>query len=174
VAVSADLVASSHGYQLDFGTAGRIVTGPFAAADGRSSGMVFRWTARDPAYLFTVDSLFPHGVSRWTSRDEIPWALPNLGVVPGGNLSVFETGAVDLISWNFLEFSCALLALRVEDYVRLRKVLEPGDFDLNSRIPGIGQQLRAVPDPETSLLMGQGLLVLALLGPRRLRSRRAS
>jgi len=172
--VSADLVASSHFYQPDFGTAGRTVMGPFAAADGKSSGMVFRWsaTARDPAYLFTVDSLFPHGVNSRTPRDEILWARPNLGVVPGGNLSVFETGAVDVISWNFLEFSCALLALRVEDYVRLKKVLEPGDFDLNSRVLGIGQQLHPVPDPETSLLMGQGLLVLALLGPRRLRSQR--
>jgi len=174
VAVNAELVASSHFYQPDFGTAGRTVMGPFAAADGKSSGMVFRWTAtaRDPAYLFTVDSLFPHGVNSWTPPDEVLWARPNLGVVPGGNLSVFETGAVDVISWNFLEFSCALLALRVEDYVRLKKVLEPGDFDLNSRVPGIGQQLHPVPDPETSLLMGQGLLVLALLGPRRLRSHR--
>jgi hypothetical protein len=165
VTVSADLVVSSRFYQPDFGTAGRTVTGPFAAADGKSSGMVFRWTAtaRDPAYLFSVDSLFPHGASSWTPRDEILWALPNLGVVPVGNLSVFETGAVDVISWNFLEFSCALLALRVEDYLRLKKVLEPGEFDLNSRIPGIGQQLRAVPDPEISLLMGQGLLVLALM-----------
>ena len=103
--------------------------------------------------------VFLHGVGSWISRDEIPWALPNFGVVPGGNLSVFETGAVDVISWNFLEFSCALLALRVEDYVQLRKVLEPGDFDLNSRAPGVGQRLSAVPDPETSLLMGQGLPV---------------
>jgi hypothetical protein len=165
VTVSVDLVVSSHFNQPDFGTAGRTVMGPFAAADGKSSGMVFRWTAtaRDPVYLFSVDSLFPHGVNSWTPPDEVLWARPNLGVVPGGNLSVFETGAVDVISWNFLEFSCALLALRVEDYVRLKKVLEPGEFDLNSRIPEIGQQLRAVPDPETSLLMGQGLLFLALI-----------
>ena len=90
-------------------------------------------------------------------------ALPNLGVVPGGNLSVFDTGAVDVISWNFLEMSCAMLALRVDDYLRLKSVLEPGDFDLNARAPGIDEQVRAVPDPATSLLMGQGLLVLALI-----------
>jgi hypothetical protein len=133
--------------------------------------MVLGWTptARDPAYLFTVTSLFSTGVGGWNSGDEITRALPNLGVVPGGNLSVFKSGAVDVISWNFLEMSCALLALRVEDYVRLKGVLEPGDFDSNARLHGFDQQLRAVPDPATSLLMCQGLLVLALLGPRRLR-----
>jgi len=173
--VSADLVASSHSYELDFGTAGLTVTGPFARADGESGGMVIGWTAtsRDPAYLFTATSLFPQGVSSWTAGDEILRDLPNLGVVPGGNLSVFDTGAVDVISWNFLEYSCALLVLRVEDYVRLKDVLEPGDYDLNARVPVPDRRLSPVPDPATSLLTGQGLLVLALLGPRRLRSRRA-
>ena len=163
---STDLIASAHAYEPDFGTVGFTVTGPFAAPDGESSGMVFCWTATagDPAYLFTVNSLFPRGIRSWTRGDEILPELPNLGVVPGGNLSVFDTGAVDVISWNFLEFSCALLALRVEDYVRLKKVLDPGEFDLNALSPEMGQRLSAVPDPATSLLMGQGLLFLALLG----------
>ena len=165
VSVRADLIAISRAYEPDFGTAGLTVMGPFAAADGESSGMVLGWTAtaRDPAYLFSVTALFPKGVGSWSAGDEIPRALPNLGVVPGGNLSVFDTGAVDVISWNFLEMSCALLALRVDDYLRLKSVLEPGDFDLNARAPGIDEQVRAVPDPATSLLMGQGLLVLALM-----------
>jgi hypothetical protein len=165
VSVRADLIASSHVYEPDFGTAGLTVTGPLAAADGESSGMVLCWTAtaRDPAYLFSVTALFPRGVGSWSAGDEIPRARPNLGVVPGGNLSVFDTGAVDVISWNFLEMSCALLALRVDDYLRLKSVVEPGDFDVNARIPGIDQQVRAVPDPATTLLMGQGLLVLALI-----------
>jgi hypothetical protein len=166
VTVRAGLVASAHSSELDFGTAGLTVMGPFAAADGESSGMVLGWipTARDPAYLFTATSLFSTGVGGWNSSDEITLALPNLGVVPGGNLSVFDTGAVDVISWNFLEISCALLALRVDDYLRLKSVLEPGDFDLDARAPGFDEQVRAVPDPATSLLMGQGLLVLALIG----------
>ena len=165
VNVPADLIASSHAYQPEFGTAGLTVTGSFAAADGESSGVVLSWTAaaRDPAYLFSVTALFPTGLGSSSAGDEIPRALPNLGVVPGGNLSVFDTGAVDVISWNFLEMSCALLALRVDDYLRLKSVLEPGDFDSNARVPGIDQQVRAVPDPATSLLMGQGLLVLALM-----------
>lgn len=163
---STDLVAGSHSYEPDFGTAGFTVTGPFAAPDGESSGMVFCWTptARDPAYLYTVTSLFPRGISSWTRGDEIALDLPNLGVVPGGNLSVFDTGAVDVISWNFLEFSCALLALRIEDYVRLKKVLDPGEFDPDALTPETGQRLSAAPDPATSLLMGQGLLFLAVLG----------
>jgi hypothetical protein len=166
VTVPADLVASSHAYQPDFGAAGLTLTGSFAAADGESSGVVLSWTAaaRDPAYLFSVTALFPQGVGSSSVRDEIPRARSNLGVVPGGNLSVFDTGAVDVISWNFLEMSCALLALRVDDYLRLKSVLEPGDFDSNARVPGIDQQVRAVPDPATSLLMGQGLLILALMG----------
>ena len=164
--VSTDLVVGARSYEPDFGTAGFTVTGPFAAPDGESSGMVFCWTAtaRDPAYLYTVTSLFPGGISSWTRGDEILPELPKLGVVPGGNLSVFDTGAVDVISWNFLEFSCALLALRVEDYVRLKKVLDPGEFDPDLLIPEMGQRLSAAPDPATSLLMGQGLLFLALLG----------
>jgi len=163
---STDLVASSHSYEPDFGTAGFTVTGPFAAPDGESSGMVFCWTAtpRDPAYLFTVTSLFPRGISSWTRGDEILPDLPNLGVVPGGNLSVFDTGAVDVISWNFLEFSCALLALRVEDYVNLKKVFDPGELEPDALIPEMGQRLSAAPDPATSLLMGQGLFFLALIG----------
>jgi hypothetical protein len=170
--VGADLVTSSRSYEPDFGTAGLTVMGPLAAEDGESSGMVLGWTAtpRDPAYLFTVDALFAQGVRSSNASDEILWARPNLGVVPGGNLSVFESGAVDAISWDFLEISCALLALRVEDYLRLRHVLEPGEFDSNARIDG---QLQPVPDPATSLLVGQGLLVLALLGPRRIRCWRA-
>jgi len=173
-----EATASTHAYEPDFGTVGFTVTGPFAAPDGESSGMVFCWTATagDPAYLFTVNSLFPRGIRSWTRGDEILPELPNLGVVPGGNLSVFDTGAVDVISWNFLEFSCALLALRVEDYVRLKKVFDPGEFDLNalsqslSAVPDpatsllMGQRFSVAPDPATSLLMGQGLLILALLG----------
>ena len=69
-----------------------------------------------------------------------------------------------MISWNFLEFSCALLALRVEDYVRLKKVLDPGEYDPDLLIPEMDLRLTAAPDPATSLLMGQGLLFLALLG----------
>jgi hypothetical protein len=175
VAVSADLVPSA---EPDFGTAGLTVTGPLTAADGESSGMVFYWTAmaKDPAYLVSATSLFSSGVGSWPAGDESLWVLPDLGVVPRGNLSVFASGAVDLISWNFLEFSYALLALRLEDYLRLRKVLDPADLDdpdgraSAARLSaawssGMGGRLSPVPDPTTSLLMGQGLVILALLGP---------
>jgi hypothetical protein len=93
----------------------------------------------------------------------------DLGVVPAGNLSVFESGAVDVISWNFLEFSCALLALRLEDYARLRSLLELSDFD--AVLPGLGERMIATPEPATSLLLSQGVLLLALLRPRRPLSR---
>lgn len=167
VAVNAALVHGSDSYEPDFGTAGLTVTGPFAAADGESGGMVFCWTAmaRDPAYLISASSFFRTGGRSWIDRDKSLWILPDLGVVPGGNLSVFDTGAVDVISWNFLEFSCALLALRLEDYLRLKKVLERDDLDLDAQLAAVHLQLSPVPDPSTSLLMGQGLLILALLGP---------
>ena len=168
-----DPIADSHCCELDFGAAGLTVTGPFAAPDGESSGMVFSWTAapRDPAYLVTVTSLSSKGFSTWIAGDESLRALPDLGVVPSGNLSVFESGAVDVISWNFLEFSCALLALRLEDYARLRSHLERSDFDVNAGLPRIGERLIATPEPATSLLLSQGVLLLALLRPRRPLSR---
>jgi len=167
VAVSVERVPASDSYEPIFGTAGLMVTGPFAAADGEGGGMVFCWTsmARDPAYLITATSLFSTGRRSWIDSDQSLWALPDLGIVPGGNLSVFDTGTVDVISWNFLEFGYALLALRLEDYLRLKKVLDPGDFDPDARIPATRLQLSPVPDPETSMLMGQGLLMLVLLGP---------
>jgi hypothetical protein len=166
-----DPIADSHCCELDFGAAGLTVTGPFAAPDGESGGMVLSWTAtpRDRAYLVTVTSLFSRGFRSWMAGEESLRARPDLGVVPAGNLSVFESGAVDLISWNFLEFSCALLALRLEDYARLRSLLELSDFDAG--LPGIGERLIATPEPATSLLLSQGILFLALLRPLRPRSR---
>jgi hypothetical protein len=173
VTAVADPIADSHCCELDFGAAGLAVTGPFVAPDGESGGMVFSWTAapRDPAYLVTVTSLSSRGFSTWIAGDESLRALPDLGVVPAGNLSVFESGAVDVISWNFLEFSCALLALRLEDYARLRSLLERSDFDANASLPGIGERMIATPEPATSLLLSQGVLLLALLRPRRPLSR---
>jgi len=174
VTAALDPIADSRCCELDFGTAGLAVTGPFAAPDGESGGMVFSWTAapRDPAYLVTVTSLSSRGFSTWIAGDESLRNLPNLGVVAAGNLSVFESGAVDLISWNFLEFSCALLALRLEDYARLRSLLERSDLGVNADIPGFGERLIATPEPATALLLGQGVLLLALLRPRRPLSRR--
>lgn len=177
ITASGGQVARLHFRQFDFGPAGLTVTGPFAASDGESGGMVLSWTAtvKDPAYLVTVGTLFTRGVapgSRATG-DEILRALPDLGVVPSGNLSVFGNGAVDVISWNFLEFSCALLALRLEDYFRLESVFRPIDYELSAeaRTPGSDLQPHATPDPATALLLGQGILVLALFSPMRLRSR---
>ena len=171
VTAAGDPIADSHCCELDFGAAGLTVTGSFAAPDGESAGMVLSWTAtpRDRAYLVTVTSLVSRGFGGWTPAEESLRTLPDLGVVPAGNLSVFESGAVDLISWNFLEFSCALLALRLEDYARLRSLLELSDFDAG--LPGIGERLIATPEPATSLLLSQGILFLALLRPRRPLSR---
>ena len=65
VTVRAGLVASSRSSELDFGTAGLTVMGPFAAADGESSGMVLSWTVteRDPAHLFSATALLKGGSS---------------------------------------------------------------------------------------------------------------
>ena len=158
--------------EIDFGTAGLAVTGPLAAGGGESRGLVFGWkaTAKDPAHLVTVGSLFSKGIGggAWVAG-EILRTRPDLGVVPNGNLSVFDTGAVDSISWNFLEFSSALLALRLEDYARLAHALGPADIDLGAqaRSANLSLQQRPVPEPATALLLGQGILALALLRPRR-------
>jgi hypothetical protein len=160
--------------EFDSAAAGLTVTGPFAAADGASGGMVLSWTvaSRDPAYLVSVASLFSNQVGSGSriAGNEIFGVQADFGVVPGGNLSVFETGAVDVISWDFLQFSCALLALRMEDYLRLNDALGPGGPDASAPPPSIGQPPVAVPEPATFLLMSQGILVLALLGSRRSRS----
>jgi hypothetical protein len=177
ISASSGRVARLHSYQFDFGPAGLTVTGPFAASDGESGGVVLSWavTVRDPAYLVTVGTLFTRGVAPGSraAGDEILRALPDLGVVPSGNLSVFGSGAVDVISWNFLEFSCALLALSLEDYLRLESVFRPVDYELSAeaRIPGSDLQPHATPDPATALLLGQGILFLALVSSIRLRSR---
>lgn len=163
--------------RFDFGPAGLTVTGPFAASDGESGGMVLSWTvaARDPAYLVTVGTLYTRGVAPGSRApgDEILRALPGLGVVPSGNLSVFGSGAVDVISWNFLEFSCALLALRLEDYFRLESVFRPVDYEFSAEARGPDSDVRphATPEPATALLLGQGIFVLALVASIRLRSR---
>lgn len=168
-------VARLDSHQFDFGPAGFTVTGPFAASDGESGGMVLSWAVavRDPAYLVTVGTLFTRGVAPGSRApgEEILRALPDLGVVPSGNLSVFGSGAVDVISWNFLEFSCALLALRLEDYFRLESVFRPVDYELSAEARGSDLQPHATPDPASALLLGQGILVLALRSSIRLRSR---
>jgi hypothetical protein len=164
-------------YRFGFGSAGLTVTGPFAAPDGKSGGAVLSWTvaARDPAYLVTVATLFSRGGLAGTpaTGDETFPALPELGVVPSGNLSVFKSGAVDVISWNFLEFGCALLALSLEDYFRLETVFRPIDYDLRAEASssGFDSQQQVVPEPVPALLLGQGILVLALGSSIRLRSR---
>jgi hypothetical protein len=177
ISASSGRVDRLDSYRFDFGSAGLTVTGPFAASDGESGGMVLSWTVavRDPAYLVTVGTLFTRGVAPGSraAGDEILRAVPDLGVVPSGNLSVFGSGAVDVISWNFLEFSCALLALSLEDYFRLESVFRPIDYELGAedRIPGSDLQPHATPDPATALLLGQGVLLLALFSPMRHRSR---
>jgi hypothetical protein len=166
--------------EIEFGPAGFTVTGPLSFAYGEPGGIVFcfEFSLRDPAYLVTGASLFGSGaVSGRAGRRRLGAmlrTLPNLGVVPSADLPAFDTGAVDPIFWDLREFDCGILALRVDQYLALRGSLVADEIEGELTASWIRPHVRVVPEPTPALLIGQGVMALALRGSRRVRARCAA
>jgi hypothetical protein len=164
--LGAEVVARLRSSEFDFGAVGPIGMEPLTAVEGGTGGVVLDWASAEPAFLVAASSLFPPARGSRRPLGDLLRDSVGLGVVPRGNLSVFQTGTVESISWDFLDFSCALLALRLDDYLRLGRILGVFDPDANARLAGINPLLRPVPEPATLPLVFQGILVLGLLRAR--------
>lgn len=166
--------------RIEFGPAGFTVMGPLSFAYGEPGGIVLCWEfdVRDPAYLVASTSLLPSGtVDGRAGRRRLAAmlrSLPNLGVVPRADLAVFDTGAVDPIFWDSLEFDCGILVLRVDQYLALRRSMVGDEIEGGLASDWIRPNVSAAPEPSPALLIGQGVIALALRRSRRLRARRAT
>lgn len=164
--LGAEVAAGLRSSAFDFGAVGLIGMEPLTAVEGGTGGVVLDWASTAPAFLVAANSLFSPALGSGPGLEDLLRGSLELGVVPRGNLSVFETGTVELVSRDFLEFSCALLALRLDDYLHLGRILGVFDPDANARLASIDPGLRPVPEPATLLLVLPGILVLGLLRAR--------